>query len=162
MLLIVAVISAVMGLALADVYATATGRALPVPLSSAVTIAAVALLLVVWAEVFRRRMRDPGQRVDPFVAVRSAALAMAASRAGAIICGLFLGVGGWYLFDLSSEAARQRALICALGAFAAFATVVAGLWLERLCRLPDDPDEDPPGGHMPDAGGDWVHPRARM
>ena len=162
MLLIVAVISAVMGLALADVYATATGRPLPVPLSSAVTIAAVALLLVLWAEAFRRRLRAPGERVDPFVAVRSAALAMAASRAGAIICGLFLGVGAWYLFDLSTTAARQRALICGLGAFAAFATVVAGLWLERLCRLPDDPDDDSSGGQLPDSGSDWVHPRAQL
>ncbi len=131
-LLVVAMISMVMGLAIADLYDTATGRPIPVPLSSAVTIAAVALVLVTWTEIFRRRMRAPDKRVDPFVAVRSAALAMAASRAGSIICGMFLGVGAWYLFDLNSIAARQRVLICALGALAAFATALAGLWLERL------------------------------
>lgn len=161
-LLVVALISLIMGLAIADLYDTATGRPIPVPLSSAVTIAAVALVLVAWTEVFRRRMRAPDQRVDPFVAVRSAALAMAASRAGAIICGMFLGVGTWYLFDLSSAAARQRVLICALGAFAAVATTLAGLWLERICRLPDDDDDDPRSGPAHDVGGDWVHPRARL
>lgn len=161
-LVVVGLISLVMGLAIADLYDTATGRPIPVPLSSAVTIAAVASVLVVWTEVFRRRMRSPDQRIDPFVAVRSAALAMAASRAGAIICGLFVGVGSWYLFDLSSTAARQRALICALGAFASLATTLAGLWLERICRLPDDDDDDPPSGPGRDVGGDWVHPRAGL
>jgi len=161
-LVVVALISLVMGLAGADLYATATGRPMPVPLSSAVTIAAVALVLVIWTEYFRRRMRAPDQRVDPFVAVRSAALAMAASRAGAIICGLFLGIGIWYLFDLNSAAARQRVLICALGALAAFTTALAGLWLERICRLPDDDDDDPRGNSLRDTGGDWVHPRTRV
>ena len=161
-LVVVATISLVMGVALADVFATATGRPIPVPLSSAVTIAAVALVLVTWTEIFRRRMRDPAQRVDPFVAVRSAALAMAASRGGAIICGMFLGVGAWYLSDLDSVAARQRVLICALGALAAFATALAGLWLERICRLPDDDDDDPQANPHHDVGGDWVHPRAGL
>lgn len=162
MLALVGLISLVMGLAVADLYATATGRPIPVPLSSAITIAAVALVLVTWTEMFRRRMRAPDQRVDPFVAVRSAALAMAASRGGAIICGMFLGVGSWYLFDLDSMAARQRVLICALGALAAFATTLAGLWLERICMLPDDDDDDPHADPGRDVGGDWVHPRARL
>lgn len=161
-LVVVATISLVMGLAAADLFATATGRSIPVPLSSSITIAAMAFVLVTWTEIFRRRMSAPDQQVDPFVAVRSAALAMAASRAGAIICGLFLGVGAWYLFDLDSVAARQRVLICALGALAAFVMALAGLWLERICRLPDDDDDDPRANPNRDVGGDWVHPRARL
>jgi len=152
MLVVVAVISTVLGLAVADVVAAIAGRPIPVPLSSAVTIAALAVVLAVWAEVFRRRLSRP-QPIDPFVAVRSAALAMAASRAGAIVLGYFAGVGIWFTLDLSSPAARERALICALGAVAALALTAVGLWLERVCRLPDggdesddQPPEDPAAG----------------
>lgn len=158
LLLTVAVVAFVLGIAVADLWSTATGRALPVPLSSAVTVAALAAVLVGWAEGLRRRLRSP-QPVDPFIAVRSAALGMAASRAGSIIFGFFAGVGSWFATDLATPAAQQRALTCALGAFSAIALTVAGLWLERLCRLPGDPQEESPESDADDASGDWLHPR---
>lgn len=154
-----AVVAYVLGVAVADIWSTAFGRSLPVPLSSAVTVVALAAVLVGWSEGLRRRLRAP-QPVDPFIAVRSAALGMAASRAGSIILGFFAGVGTWFATDLATPAAQQRALTCALGAFAAFALTAAGLWLERLCRLPGDPQEDPPDSEAEDASGDWLHPRA--
>lgn len=158
----VAVISSVLGWAVADLWRAIGGRSLPVPVSSAITVAALALVLTVWTEMFRRRLRVP-QPVNPFVAVRSAALGMAASRAGAIIFGVFAGVGMWYATDLDTGLARQRALTCALGALAAIAVVAAGVWLERVCRIPpseDDDGPDPPNSR--DIGGDWVHPRERL
>lgn len=78
----VAAISLVLGLALADLVDTLSGRMIPVPWSSAITVAAVAAALAGWAWSFRRRLAAVGEgqpRVDPFVAVRTAALAMAAS-----------------------------------------------------------------------------------
>lgn len=158
MLIVVAVISTVLGLTVADVVEALVGRPIPVPLSSAVTIAALAVVLAVWAEVFRRRLGRP-ERVDPFVAVRSAALAMAASRAGAIILGCFAGVGIWFALDLSSQAARERALICALGAVSGLALTVVGLWLERVCRLPGGDEDDSHDGGPEDPGAHWISHR---
>lgn len=159
-LAILAAIAAVLGLTISDLADSMWSRSLPVPASSAITVAVVALALLVWAVIFRRRLRDDTKRVDPFTAVRTAALAMAASRAGAIIGGLFLGIGLWYAADLTTPLARERALICAAGLVAAIVLVVAALWLERLCRLPDDDASDSRTGDIdPRDGGDWVHPR---
>lgn len=157
----VAAISLVLGLTSADVVDTVWGRSIPVPWSSAITVGAVAIALAGWALSFRRRLRAVGDgqpRVDPFVAVRTAALAMAASRTGAITAGLFGGIGLWYATDLSNAAARERAVICAVGVVASVALVLAALWLERICRLPDDSDSPPGELAAPDDGGDWVHP----
>lgn len=154
------VVAFVLGLAVADLWSTATGRLLPVPLSSAVTVTAIAAVLVGWAEGLRRRLRAP-HPVDPFIAVRSAALGMATSRAGCIILGFFAGVGVWFSADLSTPAAQQRALICLLGAFSALALTLAGLWLERLCRLPGEPSEEGSDSEVEDSDGDWLHPRDR-
>lgn len=156
----VAAIAVVLGLVSADLVDKAWGRSLPVPWSSAVTVAALAVVLVGWAWNFRRRLRSERERVDPFVAVRTAALAMSASRAGAITAGLFAGVGLWYAADLSSPAARERVVICAVGVVASIVLVVAALWLERICRLPDADDDSTPGRGPgdDDVGADWVHP----
>lgn len=156
----VAAIAAVMGIALADLVDTIWGRSLPVPWSAVLTIAAVAVALAGWTLSFRRRLKAAGREVDPFVAVRSAALAMAASRAGAITAGLFAGIGLWFGADPSTPVARERAVICAAGVLASLALVAAALWLEHICRITDDSDtgDGAPPVEAAD-GGDWVHPR---
>ncbi len=156
---ILAAIAAVLGLTMSDLADSLWSRSLPVPMSSAITVALVAIALLIWALIFRRRLRDDTRRVDPFTAVRTAALAMAASRAGSLIGGLFLGIGLWYAADLTTPLARERALICAVGVVAAVVLTAAALWLERLCRLPGDDEDERPGGLDPDSGSDWVHPR---
>lgn len=142
---LLAVIAGVLGVAAADLVDALAGRSMPVPWSSVITVGALAVALLGWAWSFRRRLRSESDRVDPFVAVRTAALAMAASRAGAIIGGLYAGVGAWYVADLAPAAARERALACAIGLLLSLLLVAAALWLERLCRLPEDPDETEAG-----------------
>lgn len=158
MLAALALLSGVLGLALADLVLTVWGRMMPVPWSSAVTVCAVAAVLIGWTVSFRRKLRDETRRVDPFVAVRTAALAMAASRAGSIIAGLFVGVGLWFASDLSVPVAQERLVVCVVGAVGAVVLVLTALWLERSCRLPDDPDAPPGESARSDERGDWVHP----
>ncbi|MFM2437306.1 MAG: hypothetical protein RLZ55_112 [Actinomycetota bacterium] len=141
LLALLAVISGVLGVAVADLIDSLSGRTLPVPWSSVITVGALAIALFGWAWSFRRRLRSESDRVDPFVAVRTAALAMAASRTGAIIGGLYAGVGAWYVADLVPAASRERALACAIGLIMSLALIAAAVWLERLCRLPEEPDE---------------------
>lgn len=159
MLAVLAAVSIVLGLTGADLVDRLTGRMMPVPWSSALTVVAVAVVLTGWTVWFRRKLRAAGARVDPFVAVRTAALAMAASRAGAIIAGLFVGVGLWFATDLSVPVARERLEVCVVGALGGAVLLVTALWLERCCRLPDDPDAPPGELSRSDDGEDWVHPR---
>ena len=154
-------ISVVLGMALADLFDQLSGRMLPVPWSSVVTMTVVALALLGWAWSFRRRLRAAEAPIDPFVAVRTAALAMAASR-GRNNRRTVRRHRPVVLVRPLDPLARERALLCVGGVVASLVLVLAALWLERICRLPDD--QDPPGG-LPSAvpdDGDWVHPRTTL
>lgn len=162
MLAAVAGIALVLGWVLADVFETLWQRTFPVPWSSVITVGACAVALAGWSWNLRRRFLLDPVPVDPFVAVRSAALAMAASRAGAVTTGLYAGIGIWFATDLSVPIARERALICAVGVVVSLALVAAAYWLERICRLPSD-DEDSADEPPPDdSSADWVHPHQSL
>ncbi len=159
LLLALALIALVLGVAVADLYDTLVGLRLPVPWTTAVTVVAIDLGLLGWTLVFRNRLKREGIHLNPFVAMRTAALAMAASRAGALVAGFFAGVGFWYALDLSVSIARERLTICAVSAVAGVVLALVAIWLERICRLPKDPD-DAEGLPLEDeSGSDWVHPR---
>lgn len=107
----------------------------------------------------RRKLRD-GQ-VDPFVATRTAALAMAASRTGAIAAGVYAGFLVWFVGQWWIEAARARGIASAIAVVTAVLVVAAALWLERICRIKDGSDDDDDGTTETDSAADWVHPRVR-
>ena len=123
---------------LVDAYA---GRSLPVPWTAPAVMVVLAIALALWARGTRDRLAGkPGtKRIEPLVAARSAALAMAASRTGAVVGGFYAGVAialapMWdvpYVRELVSLAALGGAVLVVLGA----------LWLERICRLPPQDDE---------------------
>jgi hypothetical protein len=76
--------------------------------------------------------------MPPLVAARTAALALAASRTGALIGGFYLGVA-LGLLGVSDTPTGSSSLSAALTSVLACAVLVgAALWLERLCRLPED------------------------
>ncbi len=73
---------------------------------------------------------------------RAAALAKASSPTGALLLGLYAGLGG-QLLTRSAQQARSDAVVCAVSAAAAGLLVGAALLLERACRTPDGPDDRP-------------------
>ncbi|MCB0916333.1 MAG: DUF3180 domain-containing protein [Actinobacteria bacterium] len=162
MLAVVAAIATTMGWAVADIVDNTAQRSIPVPWSSVITVGACAVVLAGWAWNLRRRIRFDAGPVDPFLAVRSAALAMAASRAGAVTAGGYAGIGLWFSADLGVPIARERALICAAGVVVSFALVAAAYWLEKICRLPGDDDESSPPAPEGDSDADWVHPHQSL
>lgn len=123
---------------------TAGSRTLPqVTWGAAVVLGVFGAAVLGAAVVLRPRLRrHPGHRpMPPLVAARFAALALASSRAGAALVGLY---GGYLLTvadDLESAYRRQLAVAAGACLVAAVLLVVAGLVLERVCRLPPD-DED--------------------
>jgi hypothetical protein len=157
LLLTLGVLSAVVGWLLADVVDEIAGRSVPVPWTAPATLLILAAALLFWALGMRRRIKE-GQ-VDPFVAARTAALAMAASRTGAIAAGVYTGFLIWFSGQWAIEAARDRGSASAAAVLAGLLVVAAALWLERICRIGDQDDEDDDGKPDADSAADWVHPR---
>lgn len=152
-LLVWAGVAALVGFLLAWII-NMTGRLIGVPAFTGVTVGAMALVLGLWGLRCRPRLqrKDGVEPMDPLVAARTAALALAASRTGAAFMGLYLGIALFLLTRIHLAAARPR-LFEALGvALASVALAVVAVWLERMCQLPKDPDGDQGIGGRP-AGG---------
>lgn len=127
---------------LVDAYAN---RSLPVPWTAPLVMLVLAAALVLWTRTTRARLRGrPGTTpMNPIVAARSAALALAASRTGAIVAGLYAGVAIALAPSWDVPYVRERIVISALTVVSACLAVGAALWLERVCRLPPDSSEGP-------------------
>lgn len=137
-------------------------RILSVPWAAAVGLIVLAVAVLIWALVSRPRLLDstrdrrsqrlspatvgsarPHQppRMNPLVAARTAALAMAASRTGAVIGGFYLGIALALIPVISSptgSASFSASLTCVI---ACVILVVAAVWLESMCRLRDQDDD---------------------
>ncbi|HPE13444.1 MAG: DUF3180 domain-containing protein [Actinobacteria bacterium] len=159
LLITLGVVSAVAGWVLADLVDDIAGRSVPVVWSAPATLAILALALFFWALGIRKRIREGP--VDPFVAARTAALAMAASRTGAIATGVYTGFLVWFAGQWYILAARERGVASVAAIVAGLLMVAAALWLERICRIRGDGDDDDDGTTDTDSAADWVHPRVR-
>jgi len=98
--------------------------------------------LAIWALLSRPRLqRKPGvKRMPPLMAARTAALAMAASRAGSLVAGFYAGVALASLPHRDTPAGLATTWASTASTVGAVVLVVAALWLEYLCRLPLDDD----------------------
>lgn len=152
-LVAIAAIALAVGWVLVDLVERMAGRILGVPWLAAIGLWVLALGVLGWTVLSRGRLRGGSgpaavtgaatpragdQRMPPLVAARTAALALAASRTGALIGGFYLGVA-LGLLGVSDTPTGSSSLSAALTSVLACAVLVgAALWLERLCRLPED------------------------
>lgn len=118
-------------------------RLVQVPWAAAVALGLMAFALLVWTLLARPRLlRKPGRPpLNPLVAARTAALAMAASRTGAGVFGFYAGVALGQLHAWDTPAGRDYVLAAAAAAIASLLLAGIALWLESLCRLRGDDDE---------------------
>jgi hypothetical protein len=142
-LLGVAGIAALAGWAVAA-WVDANGRLPAVPWLAVALIWVVAAFVAAWAVAARRRLHPkPGTpRMAPLIAARTTALALAGSRTGAVVLGLYAGTAVRLVQETAVAAGRERLLASALAALGGLVLVGFSLWLEHLCRLPDDHDDD--------------------
>jgi len=142
LLISLTVIAAVLGYAVVTIVAGRSGQVLQVPWLAAATLWVLALALLIWALLSRPRLqRRPGAKpMPPLMAARTAALAMAASRAGALVTGFYAGVALASLPHRDTPAGMTTTWASAASAVGALLLVAAALWLEHLCRLPLDDD----------------------
>ncbi len=141
-LLVWAAVAAVGGWGLVQIIDAAANRQLPVPWTAPVALWVFAIALFMWGALARPRLqRKPDARpMDPLMAARTAALAMAASRTGSLVAGFYLGAAVGLVPAYGTEAGQQRVWASVLSAVGAVGLVVIALWIERMCRLPEDPD----------------------
>ena len=119
-----------------------TGAPPSVPWAAPILLGFIAVAFAIAAVTLRPRIeRRTGHRpLDPFTAARTAILAVAGSRTGAAVCGVYLGYAAFLLLDLNNAYRRRLLLVVAVAAFAGAAMSAAAMWLERICRVepPDD------------------------
>lgn len=144
LLALIAVTAGVVGWVLATIADSILERYLPVPWSAAVAMWLLGIGLGMWGVIVRPRLqRRPGtEPLPPFVAARTAALALAASRVGAGVFGFYLGVALVFVGDLPVPAAQSGAWASGATALGGAVITVIALWIERLCRITGDDDDD--------------------
>lgn len=142
MLIALAAVAGAVGWAVMVVMEGQQGRVIPVPWTAGALLWILAFALFVWTLLARPRLlRRPGARpMSPFVAARSAALAMAASRTGSLVAGFYAGMAVGAFPMRMTPAAQATMWASVLAVSASLALVAVALWLERLCRLPSDDD----------------------
>jgi phosphatidylglycerophosphate synthase len=123
-----------------------------VPLAAPIVLALIAVVLLATALSLRSRLRaqrerEPGAKgVDPMMAARAVVFGQASALVAALVSGMYGGTGVFLLESLDLATRREQAIYAAASVVAGLAVIAAALFLERVCRLPEDDDENNPGG----------------
>lgn len=134
-----------------DTFGTLPGVPVAAPIVLALIAAALfATALSIRARLRAQRERRPGAKgVDPLAAARALVFGQASALVAALVAGLYGGTGLFLVISkLDMAPRRQQALYAGLAVLAAIAVVAAALFLERICKLPED-DDTMPSGRVP-------------
>jgi MFS family permease len=102
----------------------------------------LAIVVLATALGLRARLGDPAKRPHPLSMARMAVLGKASAHVGPIIGGLYGGYLLVLLPGLEIGSRRDRAVLCLVALLASIALSVAGLLLERACRVPPSGTDD--------------------
>lgn len=153
-LVLAGLVGVVVGLVYAIAEAARSGTPVVLTGLGLVTLVLVVLGLVVAARYMSRVKRRTAP-VDPLLAVRILVLGRTGAVVGAVVAGLYLGIGVQRVGSgLTAGGGGRQVVLAGLGVLAGLAVTVAGLVVERACRRPDDPDDpdDPTVGPTATAG----------
>ncbi|MFZ3569798.1 DUF3180 domain-containing protein [Streptomyces sp. BH097] len=119
-----------------------------VPLAAPIVLAVIAVVLLATALSIRSRLRAQRERrpeakgVDPMMAARALVFGQASALVAALVAGMYGGTGVFLLESLDVPARRDQAIYAGLSVLAGIAVVAAAIFLERICKLPDDEDPE--------------------
>jgi chromate transport protein ChrA len=110
------------------------------PWSPVLVLAVLAVAEALLAQNTSARIRrKPGMPpVEPLAVARYVALAKASALVGALSAGFSAGLVGWLAME-PTQAARDDVPTAGAGLVAAALLIAASLWLERSCRIPEEP-----------------------
>ncbi|GED85617.1 DUF3180 domain-containing protein [Streptomyces sp. NPDC091412] len=129
----------------------AVGTLPGVPLAAPIVLALIAAVLLSTALSLRARLkaqreRRPGAKgVDLMMAARAVVFGQASALVAALVAGVYGGTGVALLELLDIPARRDQAVYAGFSVLAGIAVIAAALFLERVCKLPEDDDQNPPG-----------------
>nr|WP_222109210.1 DUF3180 domain-containing protein [Streptomyces cupreus] len=127
-----------------------------VPLAAPIVLALIAAVLLATALSIRSRLkaqreRRPGAKgVDPLMAARAVVFGQASALVAALVAGMYGGTGAFLLEVLDIPARRDQAIYAGFSVVAGIAVIAAAIFLERVCKLPED-DEHNGAGAAPAA-----------
>ncbi|MTE20369.1 DUF3180 family protein [Streptomyces sp. TRM43335] len=128
----------------------ALGTLPAVPVAAPVVLAVIAVVLTATALSLRARLRAQRERrpgakgVEPIMAARAVVFGQASALVASLVAGAYGGTGLYLLTSAMDVAARRdQAAYAGLSVLAGVAVVAAAVFLQRVCRLPEDDDEPP-------------------
>jgi hypothetical protein len=113
-----------------------------VPWTAPVGLFLIAALVGVIAYTTHQRIHVRRQRIEPQRAVAFLVLGKASALAGALVAGGYLSYALMFITRLDAVAPRDRVIKSAVAAVAGVVLAIAGLLLERACRVPKSDDDD--------------------
>jgi hypothetical protein len=84
------------------------------------------------------------------MAARALVFGQASALVAALVAGMYGGTGAFLLEHLDVPARRDQAIYAGFSVLTGIAVIAAALFLERVCKLPEDDDENH-GGAAPAA-----------
>ena len=95
------------------------------------------------ARLKAQRERRPGAKgVDPLMAARAVVFGQASALVAALVSGMYGGTGAFLLESLDIPARRDQAIYAGFSVLAGIAVIAAAIFLERVCKLPEDDDRN--------------------
>jgi hypothetical protein len=127
---------------------SAVGTLPSVPLAAPIVLAVIAVVLLATALSLRARLkaqreRRPGAKgVDPLMAARAVVFGQSSALVAALVAGMYGGTGAYLLESLDIPARRDQAIYAGFSVLAGIAVIAAAIFLERVCKLPEDDDRN--------------------
>jgi uncharacterized protein DUF3180 len=119
-----------------------------IPVAAPIALGLIAVVLLATALSIRARLKAQRERrpeakgVDPLMAARAVVFGQASALVAALVSGLYGGTGVFLLESLDIPARRDQAISAGFSVLAGVAVIAAAIFLERVCRLPEDDDHN--------------------
>lgn len=140
----VAVVAVPVGWSIGRIVDAASGALPPIPWVLPLLLLFLAIGMFAGARAVRGWITERrfDQRIDALRVARSVALAKASAYFGALLTGVYAGLGLLALGLLDSPMGRNRAVLSAIVVVAAVVLTVAAVRLERAGEVPPPSDEE--------------------
>jgi hypothetical protein len=120
-----------------------------VPVAAPIVLGLIAAVLAATALSIRSRLRAQRERrpgakgVDPLLAARAVVFGQASALVASLVAGMYGGTAVFLLmYELDNPPRRDQAIYSGAAVLAGIAVVAAAILLERICKLPEDEDEN--------------------
>ncbi|MEU5524013.1 DUF3180 domain-containing protein [Streptomyces sp. NPDC052079] len=128
-----------------------------VPVAAPIVLALIAAVLAATALNLRARLKAQRERqhdakgVDPLMAARAVVFGQASALVAALVAGIYGGTFVFLLEFLDIPARRDQAIYAGFSVLAGIGVIAAAMFLERVCKLPEDDDNNHGPGTAPAA-----------